>query len=317
MQIKEIPKISVLVITYNQANLIGRAIDSILIQKEFVYEIVICDDCSTDSTWDVILKFAKKYPKLIKPYRNDKNLGIFENIELSWTKPTGDAVIELAGDDTLCNGLFAEALKLIEINEINFKNESYCLFFDYKTIYPSKIKNIINILIGGTPNNKIINKRFNPISLKIRGLICNRTIIYNINILKQFTTVNKDIGIFADGMVDIQVHKYVKNNYYSPFIGSIYYANIGISSRTSINDFYNSSNLLFHEYKKDLNLSEKDIAYLNFKIAKNNFFLNSSFKQFILLLNQYFKSIDYRYGIKGIGIRQFITDIWKYLNIIF
>ena len=45
------PTISIIVITYNQEETIGRTLDSILMQQCHVpYEIVIGEDCSTDTT---------------------------------------------------------------------------------------------------------------------------------------------------------------------------------------------------------------------------------------------------------------------------
>ena len=43
--------ISVVVVTYNQAETIGRTLDSVLMQQCHVpFEIVIGEDCSTDDT---------------------------------------------------------------------------------------------------------------------------------------------------------------------------------------------------------------------------------------------------------------------------
>ena len=49
-----IPKISVLMITYNQEKIVRRALDSLIAQKDYLYEICINDDCSTDNTFQVI-----------------------------------------------------------------------------------------------------------------------------------------------------------------------------------------------------------------------------------------------------------------------
>ena len=57
-------KLSVMVISHNQAHLIRRCLDSILAQKIAApWEIVISDDASTDDTWDVIQEYVKQYPE--------------------------------------------------------------------------------------------------------------------------------------------------------------------------------------------------------------------------------------------------------------
>ena len=55
-------KLSVMVISHNQAHLIRRCLESILAQKiNAPWEIVISDDASTDGTWDVIGEYVGKY----------------------------------------------------------------------------------------------------------------------------------------------------------------------------------------------------------------------------------------------------------------
>ena len=61
-----LPAVSVSIITYNQRELIGRAIDSVLAQRvNFDYEIIIGDDCSDDGTQDVLRDYARRYPDKI------------------------------------------------------------------------------------------------------------------------------------------------------------------------------------------------------------------------------------------------------------
>lgn len=302
-----IPRISIVVITYNQNKLIERALSSILVQREYVYEIIVCDDCSTDSTWDVIIDYTHQYPKLIKPYRNEHNLGIFGNIENSWSKPTGDMVMYLAGDDTLCNGLFENAINLIKANQIDFEKEMFCLYFDFKITYP-------NNKLGYVRRNSMIAKGYDPVSLKIRGLISNMTVIYSTKLMSKFTPIRKDIGFFADGLIDIQVQMYAESNYYSPFVGSIYYAKVGVSTEISKEESYNSIYQTSLEYKKMLNLSKKDMTFLDYKNEKIRLFMKPTLKQLFLTLRYHEKCIDWKYGIKGLDLRQFCIDSYKIIR---
>ena len=69
-------KVSVCIVTYNQANFIGRAIESALNQKtNFEFEILVGDDCSTDGTQDIIKQYAQQYPNRVIPVLQSKNLG--------------------------------------------------------------------------------------------------------------------------------------------------------------------------------------------------------------------------------------------------
>ncbi len=48
--------ISVVIPTYNGEKTIARAIDSVLSQSYGTFEILVCDDCSTDKTVQIALK---------------------------------------------------------------------------------------------------------------------------------------------------------------------------------------------------------------------------------------------------------------------
>lgn len=78
------PLVSIDILAYNHEKYIAQAIDGALMQKTFfLTEIVICDDCSTDSTRDIILSYQKKHPENIILRFNDVNVGLrstyFEN----------------------------------------------------------------------------------------------------------------------------------------------------------------------------------------------------------------------------------------------
>jgi glycosyltransferase involved in cell wall biosynthesis len=61
-------KLSVSIITYNQERFIGQAIESVLAQKvNFDYEIVVGEDCSTDSTRAVVMDLHRRYPTELCP----------------------------------------------------------------------------------------------------------------------------------------------------------------------------------------------------------------------------------------------------------
>ena len=96
-------KISVGVITYNQQDTIRQTLDSILMQKgDFDLELVIGEDCSTDSTRAICEEYEKAYPG-VRLLPSQKNLGIMANFARVVQACTGDYVGICAGDDYWCD----------------------------------------------------------------------------------------------------------------------------------------------------------------------------------------------------------------------
>lgn len=96
-------KLSVFVVTYNQEKYIRECLDSILMQKvDFEYEVIIGEDCSTDSTPQICDEYAVKYP-FIHVFHHPKNIGLVKNWEFVLNRCTGEYVAMLEGDDYWTN----------------------------------------------------------------------------------------------------------------------------------------------------------------------------------------------------------------------
>lgn len=94
-------KLSVLFITYNHAPYIRQSLDGILMQEtNFDYEIVVGEDCSTDSTREILDEYKEKYPdKFVLLYR-EKNFGRpTMNVYDTGMHCKGEYIAFLEGDD--------------------------------------------------------------------------------------------------------------------------------------------------------------------------------------------------------------------------
>ena len=59
--------VSVVMMTYNQREYIGQAIEGVLMQDvDFPFELCIGEDGSSDGTRDICIQYAKKYPNRIR-----------------------------------------------------------------------------------------------------------------------------------------------------------------------------------------------------------------------------------------------------------
>ena len=69
------PKVSVIIPTYNRANLLPRAVRSVLSQTYLDYEIIVVDDCSTDSTPEVVAAWKDERVRYISHSVNRRQSG--------------------------------------------------------------------------------------------------------------------------------------------------------------------------------------------------------------------------------------------------
>ncbi|MDP4261651.1 MAG: glycosyltransferase [Bacteroidota bacterium] len=90
-------------ITYNQKAYIKEAVEGVLMQKtNFRIELIIGDDCSTDGTRDLLIKYRERYPKVIRLILHpQKNEGIPGKMNFLSTlhAATGKYVALCDGDD--------------------------------------------------------------------------------------------------------------------------------------------------------------------------------------------------------------------------
>jgi len=126
--------------TYNQEKYIEKCIKSIISQKtNFKFNLVISDDCSTDSTKDILKKYEEKYPDIVKCIYRKKNLGPMKNFIYSLNEIHTKYVALCDGDD-----FWIDDTKLQTQYDFLEKNKDYALcfhqpqiFYDDKSLHPT------------------------------------------------------------------------------------------------------------------------------------------------------------------------------------
>lgn len=91
-------KLSVIVANYNNAKFIVACIESVLSQTYDNFEIVISDDCSTDTSQTIIKKLTLKYPQ-VRSILNSQNMGVAANRHQAILKARGTYITTLDSDD--------------------------------------------------------------------------------------------------------------------------------------------------------------------------------------------------------------------------
>ncbi|MCP8617522.1 glycosyltransferase family 2 protein [Salirhabdus salicampi] len=92
-------KVSIIMGVYNCSNTLNEAIDSILMQTYIDWELIICDDGSTDDTYNVLLKYKTLYPDKIIILRNEKNYRLSYSLNKCLKYASGKYIARMDGDD--------------------------------------------------------------------------------------------------------------------------------------------------------------------------------------------------------------------------
>ena len=181
-------KITVFIITYNQEDVIRRTMDSILQQKDWgLYQIVIGDDCSSDNTFNILLEYKQKYPGIVRPHRNEKNMGIYGNLyNTIQRREQSDLYTFCAGDDAFFDGYFKAIQDFIEEKRIRVE-ESIGIYSDWKGIDPRGNETI--------HYQNIIEGKYNLQSLHMRNLIGNRSLVFSKSVIDAYQPAILDKGL--------------------------------------------------------------------------------------------------------------------------
>ena len=101
------PLVTVFIPCYNQAKVLGRAINSVLSQTYMNLDIIVGDDCSTDETSLIVQTFLKD--SRIRYERSYKNLGRVANYRRGLMElALGEWYVNLDGDDYYDNRNYIE-----------------------------------------------------------------------------------------------------------------------------------------------------------------------------------------------------------------
>lgn len=178
--------VSIAMLAYNHEKYIAKAIESVLMQNvEFLYQIIIGEDCSTDNTRKIILEYKNKYPDRIHLILHQSNKGMHENARILRENCTGKYIANLEGDD-----YWVDPYKLQK--QVNFleKNQHYVACAHSVKIVDGNDK-LLNIESSYQYTQSYIYKLKDAVKMQLpgqTGSIVFRNITLERNIEKEFYT---------------------------------------------------------------------------------------------------------------------------------
>lgn len=93
-----LPLVSIALCTYNGERFLAEQLDSLLAQDHDNLEIIAVDDASSDTSWDILQRYAARDARL-KPQRNAHNLGFRANFERALRACSGEWMALCDQDD--------------------------------------------------------------------------------------------------------------------------------------------------------------------------------------------------------------------------
>ena len=101
VQLCKAPLVSVVMVTYNHADYIRQAIESVMMQKtDFEFELIVGEDCSQDETREICFEYQRRFPGRIRVlwwHENVSKLG--GNYNRCFCRCRGTYLAVLEGDD--------------------------------------------------------------------------------------------------------------------------------------------------------------------------------------------------------------------------
>ncbi|GAL83002.1 family 2 glycosyl transferase [Sporocytophaga myxococcoides] len=94
------PLVSVICLCYNHEKFVEKALLSVVNQTYSNVEIIVVDDCSTDKSSELIMRFLKTYQS-IKFIQNEANVGNCISFNKALAIANGDFIVDFATDDIL------------------------------------------------------------------------------------------------------------------------------------------------------------------------------------------------------------------------
>jgi glycosyltransferase involved in cell wall biosynthesis len=106
-----VAKISVCIPTFNRVNLLPYAIESVIQQSYQDFELIICDDGSSDGTPELMSQYTDNRIKYI---RHQQNIGKSNNMRSGFNAASGEYFIKFDDDDRLTPDFLARTVTILE-----------------------------------------------------------------------------------------------------------------------------------------------------------------------------------------------------------
>lgn len=128
------PKVSIIMGIYNCESTLRESIESILEQTYDNLELIMCDDCSNDNTYDIAKEYADRDPNKIKLIKNRKNMTLAPTLNRCLELADGQYIARQDGDDISLKDRLEKQVDFLEKNNEYDLVASQMISFDERGI---------------------------------------------------------------------------------------------------------------------------------------------------------------------------------------
>lgn len=191
--------VSVIIPLYNKENAIKQTLESVLNQGDFVSEIIVVDDGSTDSSASIVMDFDDSKIKYF--YKTNGGVSSARNYGLE--KANSDWIFFMDADDLLLSG----AIESLVIFSEKYPKATVCAANHYN-------------VKGGKKNLGSTQKKEGIVSYPLKSLFKFKVVprtgctIYSRDLLNKIGGFDERISIFEDAEFDLKVLKHATLAYY-------------------------------------------------------------------------------------------------------
>ncbi len=116
--------VSVIMPCFNMERFLDRAIRSVVNQTHSNMELILIDDCSRDSSWEIANKWSKEYA-WIRVLKTSKNLGPSQARNIGLDNASGEFIAFLDADDYMYPNRLERQVELLESTDYSLCYSAY------------------------------------------------------------------------------------------------------------------------------------------------------------------------------------------------
>lgn len=301
---EKIPLVSICCITFNQEKYLRQTLESFLMQEtNFLFEIIVHDDDSSDGTKKIILDFASRYPNIIKPLIQTENKYSIEglNFQFNHVYPfaKGKYIAICEGDD-----YWTDPLKLQKQVAFLEANNDYGMVHT-KAVKFSQKNNKFEETIGADIKN------FE--SLLFENTISNLTVVLRNDLLKKYIHDVKPQEHHSWSTTDFPMWLWLIQQGKIKFLDEV----------TGVYRILDTSVCHHVDDEKRLKFQQGIIDIVEYFLLNSNPFLAKKIRAryFSMIISNYFFNQKWESICKSIGVfykgRDWLNLVWIFITIPF